>query len=75
METKNAIFNVNKFRLDLTTERVVKRRLNLRDAAEEIGIVAATLSRLEKDATPDVDTMLKVCKWLNVPSDRYFNKK
>jgi len=37
----------------------------LRTAAEEIGDVsAATLSRIEQGRIPDLDTFLKVCRWL-----------
>ena len=44
----------------------------LRSLAEEIGNVsAATLSRIEQGKIPDVDTFIKLCKWLNVPSDSF----
>lgn len=43
----------------------------LRATAEEIGNVsAATLSRVEQGNVPDVDTFLRLCKWLGrEPSD------
>lgn len=44
----------------------------LRSLADEIGNVsAATLSRIEQGKIPDVDTFIKICKWLNVPSDSF----
>ena len=44
----------------------------LRAAAEEIGNVsAATLLRVEQGKIPDVDTFIRICKWLNVPSDTF----
>jgi len=42
----------------------------LRTVAEEIGgITAPTLSRIERGNLPDVDSFLKLCKWLQVPPD------
>jgi len=42
----------------------------LRETAKEIGeISATTLSRLENEHLPDIQTYLRVCNWLNVPSD------
>ena len=46
----------------------------LRDTAKEIGTSSPTLSRIENGNLPDIDTYLKICTWLDVPSD-YFNKK
>jgi transcriptional regulator with XRE-family HTH domain len=48
----------------------------LRSLAEEIGNVsAATLSRIEQGKLPDVDTFIKLCKWLNVPSDSFITNE
>lgn len=42
----------------------------LRAIAEEIGGVSApTLSRIEQEHLPDIDTYFKICKWLDVPTD------
>ena len=38
----------------------------IREAAEDIGISAATLLRIESGRIPDVATFGKVCKWLEV---------
>ena len=44
----------------------------LRAAAEEIeGISAATLSRIEQGNLPDVDSFIRICKWLDVPTDTF----
>jgi transcriptional regulator with XRE-family HTH domain len=44
----------------------------LRETAEEIGnISAATLSRVEQGNLPDVETFIRLCKWLNVSSDSF----
>ena len=42
----------------------------MRQAAEEIGISAATLMRIENGRTPDIETFGKVCQWLGTnPGD------
>lgn len=38
----------------------------VREVATEIGISAATLSRVERGNLPDLDTFAKVCKWLRL---------
>lgn len=38
----------------------------IRTTAEEIKISAATLSRIERGYTADIDTIKKVCDWLGV---------
>jgi transcriptional regulator with XRE-family HTH domain len=44
----------------------------LRDVATEIGGVStATLSRIEQGRIPDVDTFIKICKWLGTATDTF----
>lgn len=38
----------------------------LREVAREIGISAATLSRVEGGKQPDLDSFKKICSWLDV---------
>lgn len=38
----------------------------IREVAAEIGVSAATLSRVETGKQPDLDTFAKVCKWLGI---------
>ena len=48
----------------------------LREAAEEIGnISAATLSRIEQGKLPDIETFIRICKWLKVPTDAFISGK
>lgn len=49
-------------------EMVATKRagLGVRAVAKEIGISPATLSRIERGYTSDIDTFKKVCKWLAV---------
>jgi transcriptional regulator with XRE-family HTH domain len=44
----------------------------LRTVADEIGNVsAATLSRIEQGKIPDVDTFIRICKWLGKSTDTF----
>jgi transcriptional regulator with XRE-family HTH domain len=47
----------------------------LRSAASEIGISAPTLSRIEQGNLPDIDTYVKICEWLKVPTDYFTGLK
>ena len=48
----------------LIKERRASR--GLREVAREIGISAATLSRVEAGKQPDLDSFKKICTWLEV---------
>lgn len=44
----------------------------LRDTAAEIGEVSpATLSRVEQGNLPDVDTFIRLCRWLEVSTETF----
>ncbi|MDR1678656.1 MAG: helix-turn-helix domain-containing protein [Prevotellaceae bacterium] len=44
----------------------------LRAVSQEIGDVSfATLSRIEQGKVPDVDTFIRICKWLGVSTDTF----
>lgn len=47
----------------------------LRDTALEIDISSATLSRVELGNLPDVETFIKICKWLGVSTDTFVTGK
>lgn len=48
----------------------------LRAVSGEIGgVSASTLSRIEQGKIPDVDTFVKICKWLNESTDTFINDK
>lgn len=59
---------------ELLATMIRKKRgdLGLRAAAEEIGgISAPTLSRVEAGNVPDVDTFLKLCRWLGMDPSKF----
>lgn len=44
----------------------------LRATAAEIGgVSASTLSRIEQGKVPDLDTFLRLCRWLGVSADEF----
>ncbi len=43
-------------------------RLSVRDAAREAGVSPATLSRVENDGKPSLDSYLKLRAWIAGPS-------
>lgn len=63
------------FSEDLLTKRVIKKRIGIRQAALEIGISPATLSRVENKKEPDVITLYKCLIWLNTPMNKYFKSE
>ncbi len=38
--------------------------MGVREAAKEVGVSAATLSRVENGKLPDLETFGKICRWL-----------
>ena len=45
----------------------------VRDAAGEIGVSAATLSRIENGKQPDLLTFEKLCRWLDVSPTEFLD--
>ncbi len=44
----------------------------LRSVAEEIGgVSASTLSRIEQGKVPDLQTFIRICRWLGVSADSF----
>lgn len=55
----------------LTKQKRDRENLTLRDAADQIGVNASTLSRCENFKHElDADSLAKVAKWLGVPLER-----
>lgn len=58
----------------LIQDRRDEQDLGLRKAADEIGgISASTLSRIEKGKLPDVDTFVRICRWLDKSPEAFIN--
>lgn len=64
--------DLNKLREDVVKKRVIEDSLTLETAANRIGMSTAGLMYLEKgDKEPSVDTVLKVCTWLEKDPREY----
>lgn len=50
----------------LLVEEMKKKGLSIRAAAREIGIAHTTIIRILDDLPTDLETMKKICLWLNV---------
>lgn len=66
------VFDRTSFREALLTKRVVKMKVGIREAAKEIGISPATLSRCENGKAPDVYTYFYCCRWLGISMQSFF---
>lgn len=51
---------------ELVREKLATGRLSDRAAAREIGVSPTTIGRLLRGEAVDVDTLVKVCRWLGV---------
>jgi DNA-binding Xre family transcriptional regulator len=70
--SKDIEFNSYELKKDLITKRQIDNNWSMDEACKQIGISKATLSRLEKGKLPDIETFMKVCKWLNALPNKYF---
>ena len=61
--------------------RAIKRhreelKMSLRDVADEIGVSASTLSRIENGTgKPDADNIARITGWLDMPVDRVMSNR
>ena len=57
---------------ELVKKTRLSQKMGLREAAKKIGGVSpSTLSRVEKESVPDLDTYIRLCDWLGVSPDRF----
>ncbi len=67
-------YNAKQLRKDMIAKRVIDNNMSMDEAAKQIGISKATISRLEKSRIPDVETFAKVCTWLETQPNKYFTE-
>jgi DNA-binding Xre family transcriptional regulator len=48
---------------------------DIRSVAAEIGIGMATLSRIERGASFRLETLLRICRWLEVDPGRFIDQR
>lgn len=58
---------MDSIKIERLARRVQDRRAGkgIREAAREIGVSPATLSRIENGKIPDLETFGKICEWLH----------
>ena len=67
-------YDGEKLAKEVRIKRLITLNVDLRDAAKEIGIGYATLSRIENKKKPDIETLAAVCYWIGQPIDNFFKK-
>lgn len=61
--------NIEQFAAQIREKR---GKRGLREVAQEMGeISASTLSRIENGNIPDLDTFVRICRWLGVSPDSF----
>ena len=50
-----------------------KRRIGLREFAEQANVSPATLSRVENGHIPDIETFFNLCFWMKQSSNKFYN--
>lgn len=57
---------MDSIRIDRLAQRIQERRAGrgIREAASEVGVSPATLSRVENGKIPDLETFSRICRWL-----------
>lgn len=50
----------------LLKEKVQRENISIREAARRVGVSATTISRSMEGESVDVDTLIKLCEWLDV---------
>ncbi len=64
-------------RIQQLAKRIQERRAGkgVREAAKDVGISPATLSRVENEHVPDLETYRKICLWLDEDPAVYLGLK
>jgi len=56
---------------EMLKERRRRKRLSLRDLADQIGVSFNTLSRVERGHVPDLRNLRRIADWLEVPVEMF----
>lgn len=50
-----------------------KRRIGVREFANQVGISPSTFSRIENGKVPDLETFFKFCNWMGLSPYNFMN--
>lgn len=64
-------FDLSRF---VTALKAKRGQQSLRDVAEQCGVNASTLSRIENGAVPELDTLTTLCDWLGRSPGDFFSE-
>lgn len=70
MKPKPWTFDLDGFARAIAAKRDVSG-LTLRDAANECGVSAATIFRVESGRSPDITNAVLICQWLGLTLDAF----
>lgn len=71
-QAEQSLVRLGELAESLRSARKVRDDLTLAEAALEIGVSAATLSRIEqRKFVPKYDTLARICEWMGEPVERY----
>jgi transcriptional regulator with XRE-family HTH domain len=64
---------MSSIRMDRLAQRIQEHRAGkgIREAAKEVGVSSATLSRVENGRVPDLETFSRICRWLEEDPAEY----
>lgn len=57
----------------LLGERMKEKNYSMRDVAKETGVSHTTISRILAGQTADIDTLIAICKWMNVSPSHFLD--
>lgn len=70
------IYDGEKMRKIIQNKRIIDLNISMEEAAKQIGISKATLSRLENGKEPDARTWMMLNKWVDVsPFEQFYYEK
>lgn len=58
-------FDANEFSKRIKTKRIIELKVDLLALSKKTKVSPATMSRLENGKTPEIETFLKMCNWLD----------
>lgn len=67
-------FQLKAFSQAIRQKRLINLNIGIREAAKQIGVSPATLSRCENENIPTVLFYANICKWLDIPMETFFTK-
>ena len=65
-------FDAAEFSKKIKYKRLIELNTGLREVAKSTKVSPATISRIENKKTPEMDSFLKMCHWLNADPSNFW---